>query len=234
MVRATCVYCLRVIGADEGTEDHVIARSWFPSTTPNNTQKWKVPACRACNNKFSRDEQDLLLRLAHCADPKHPAARDIYHTARRAIDLARSRDARDRARRESARRRFIGSVRDIAALPPGGVLPSFSGNYLLGSRTAIVVPARLLNGVVDKWTRGLHFVLLGQPVPPSAAVTALHLEPEAAKEITEYLRRCGVVYNRGPGVEVMQVSASEGSQRESIYRYLIWQQFQAFAIVEEA
>lgn len=233
-MRVTCVYCHGAVGADEITEDHVIARSWFPSTTPNNTQKWKVPACRSCNNKFSRDEQDLLLRLAHCADPKHPAARDIYQAARRSIDLGRARDARDRARRESARRRFVGNVRDIAALPPGGVLPSFSGNYLRGSRTAIVVPARLLNGVVEKWTRGLHFALLGEPVPLSGTVTVLHLKSEAAKEISDYLRRSGTVYNRGPGVEVMHVSATEGSQRESIYRYLIWQQFQSFSIVEEA
>jgi len=233
VVPETCVYCRASVHPDEITVDHVIARSWFPSTTPDNTEKWKVPACRSCNNKFSRDEQDLLLRLAHCADPKHPAASDIYTVARRSIDLSRARDARDRARRESARRRFVGSVRDIAALPSGGVLPSFSGNYFRGSRTAIVVPARLLNGVVEKWTRGLHFVLLGEPVRTSGTVTVLHLRPEAAKEITGVLRQSGTVHNRGPGVEVMQLSASENGQRESIYRYLIWQQFQSFATVTE-
>lgn len=48
---SVCVYCLKDDG-ENITVDHVIARSWYP-TTSGCLPKWKAPACRTCNNRFS-------------------------------------------------------------------------------------------------------------------------------------------------------------------------------------
>lgn len=215
------------------TIDHVIARSWYPSSTPPDTEKWKVPACRSCNNRFSRDEQDLLIRLAYCVDPKHPASQDIHVRAYRAMDPSQGKDERDRKKRLATRHRFLRDVRQVSELPTQGVLPSFRGNYDLGSRTILLIRAKLMNAIIQKWTRGLHYVLLGYPVPPSAQVQAVHVEDQTAEQAFGALRKHAKMLYGGPGAEVMQLTAKEGTARESVYGFVIWQQFKAYATVEE-
>jgi hypothetical protein len=56
-----CVYCLK--DYQSGSWDHVFPRSWYPNTTPQDMEKWKVPSCIPCNHEFSKTEQDLLIRL---------------------------------------------------------------------------------------------------------------------------------------------------------------------------
>jgi hypothetical protein len=215
------------------TNDHVIARSWYPGSTPPNTEKWKVPACRLCNNRFSRDEQDLFIRLAHCVDPKHPGSQDIHRRAKRAIDPSLGKNERDRKRRVATRQRFLRDLREVSGLPAQGVLPSFRGNFDLGSRTIVLVRAKLINAIIEKWARGLHYVLLGYPVPQRATVTAVHVEDQTAELAFGALRKHATMLYGGPGVEVMQFTATEDSARESLYGFVIWQQFKAYATVEE-
>ena len=51
-----CPYCLAEFPDTDMTDDHVIARSWFPAETPP-VAKWKVRSCRACNNEKSADDE---------------------------------------------------------------------------------------------------------------------------------------------------------------------------------
>ena len=89
-----CVYCLRSV--QEATEDHVIAQSWYPESTPENVEKWKVPSCRPCNTRYSKLEDDLKIRLAFCVDPSNPAAQGVYERARRALDPHMGKNPTDR------------------------------------------------------------------------------------------------------------------------------------------
>ena len=62
-----CVICLKnfndSIEGDFRTKEHVFPKSWYPESTPNDLEKWKVPSCKRCNNEYSFYEQDLLIRL---------------------------------------------------------------------------------------------------------------------------------------------------------------------------
>ena len=44
-----CVYCLKLF--EELTSDHVFPKSWYPETTPENLEKWQMPACVECNQE---------------------------------------------------------------------------------------------------------------------------------------------------------------------------------------
>ena len=68
-----CVHCLHEV--DAITDDHLFPRSWYPTTTPQNLEKWKFPACGRCNREYGK-----------VTSSDHSAA------ARNAASRARTRD----------------------------------------------------------------------------------------------------------------------------------------------
>ena len=79
-----CVHCL----TDNVPRnwDHVFPKSWYPDTTPHNISKWVIPSCCKCNREYGELEQDLLMRLACCVDPKAAATSGIYQKVLRSMD----------------------------------------------------------------------------------------------------------------------------------------------------
>lgn len=155
-----CVYCSILLTAETETEDHVIAKSWFPDTTPGDVPHWVVPACRDCNNRFSRVEDDVRVQLAMCVDRKHAGAIGIVERALRSVAPQHGRDDNDRKIRELRQNRLLRGVRHFTEMPSHGVLPSFTDNFTkLGSRTAILIDAHELHMILKKWVRGLHYIL---------------------------------------------------------------------------
>ncbi len=78
-----CVHCLQF--HDELTWDHVFPESWYPGTTPEDLEKWKIPACLPCNKDYGRIEEDLLIKLGLCIDPKNPRGAGIAFKTVRAL-----------------------------------------------------------------------------------------------------------------------------------------------------
>ncbi len=78
-----CVHCLQF--HDELTWDHVFPESWYPDTTPEDLEKWKIPACLPCNKDYGRIEEDLLIKLGLCIDPKNHRGAGIAFKAVRAL-----------------------------------------------------------------------------------------------------------------------------------------------------
>lgn len=97
-----CVYCGKVAT----TRDHIVARTLLVRPLPQNAPT--VPSCRACNNRFSKDEQYFVAVLGMIGRTPEMEARvedggDIF----RALDRAPKLDER-----------LISSV--IPSLWPGG------------------------------------------------------------------------------------------------------------------
>jgi len=55
-----CVHCLRFFKVL--TSDHVFPVSWYPETTPDNLEKWQMPSCKKCNEKYGKI--DILINNA--------------------------------------------------------------------------------------------------------------------------------------------------------------------------
>src|SRR5260221_632007 len=67
-----CVHCLKE--AQERNWDHVFPKAWYPDTTAADMEKWQIPSCVACNDRYGRLERDLIGRLGLALDANNPAS----------------------------------------------------------------------------------------------------------------------------------------------------------------
>lgn len=105
-----CVHCLRLTDHEEA--DHVFPRSWNPETTSTAVQRWTAPSCPVCNRELGKLEEDLLIRIALCLDPRSAAARGLLPKVLRSmgldVDDLSNREARIRmARRAKLSRELL-------------------------------------------------------------------------------------------------------------------------------
>ncbi|MCH9012827.1 MAG: hypothetical protein IIA68_07195 [Proteobacteria bacterium] len=226
-----CAYCCKEVPAADVTEDHVIARSWYPADTPP-TAKWKVPACTACNNHYSAVEESTLTRLALCLDPADKSVRQIAQRAIRSFDPKQAKSARDAMHRFNKRQAIFRDLKHIDDPKAPGVLPSFRRNFEEGSRTGILIPAANLKKVVGKWVRGIYFSELGQPVPADHVVSVYFVDDDVAASAFAEIMRFAKQIQKGPGVEVLIWHAMEGDEAITQYAFKIWRQFRAYGSVE--
>jgi hypothetical protein len=61
-------------------------KAWYPNATPENLEKWQIPACASCNSRYGKIENDLLGRVALTLDVKNPASTGLAEKALRALN----------------------------------------------------------------------------------------------------------------------------------------------------
>jgi hypothetical protein len=153
-----CPYCLE---READTQDHVIPEGLFDVAPPGGYIK--VPACEACNNGHSRDEEYFLFMIL--AEATFTSA-----AANRVLD----RMANDH---RSGRRRRTGLVKAVQAKLKRSEIYSPGGIYLgRGAATELDTPR--VNRVLSKMVRGLYFHKFGGPLPKDAGVF-VDIKPEA-------------------------------------------------------
>jgi hypothetical protein len=131
--RIVCSYCRGETPLREITKDHVIGESWY-TTNAGDLEKWKVPACKPCNNELSRVEREILIRLALCLDPSEAAHLAIIEYAMRAIDPAAATNPRDAKHRLALQQKIKREMIIVDRPDAPDVMPSFRENFDIGSR----------------------------------------------------------------------------------------------------
>lgn len=146
-----CAYCGRV---GKVTEDHIPPKNLFPGI-PNN-ELIKVPACDACNNKFSKDDEYFRLITLREDVINHPTVKKIYPSVKRSFQ-----------RNEAARFRqsFINSVTKIRPITPGGIL--------LPLKTVARLETERIENTIERITRGLFYYYKEYPVPNEYSVLVI-------------------------------------------------------------
>jgi len=145
-----CAYC----GKNEAdTEDHVIPEGLFEQAPP--TGYIKVPACYACNNSFSRDEEYFLVAVLS-------EATATSTTANRVLDRLAEDHRTGRRRRTGLAVALLEKVRPVDVHSPGGIY--------LGSAEGLELDTQRVNRVLEKIVRGLYFHRFGMPLAPDASV----------------------------------------------------------------
>jgi hypothetical protein len=225
-----CPYCLGEFPDDEMTDDHVIACSWFPGQTTR-VAKWVVRSCGACNHEKSALEGDALVRLALCLDPKRPELEDIIARASRSMDPRFARNARDAKHRFNKREAIRNSIIGVDSKRDAGVLPYFEDNFEAGSRDGILIPSESLDGVVQRWVRGIHLLEVGQSIPREYEVSVIHAGDEIRAQALSSVIQHAKIIQKGPGVEVKIVHAEEPEEFGAIYAFNIWDQLKCMATV---
>ena len=226
-----CPYCLGEFPDEEMTDDHVIARSWYPAKTPP-TAKWEVRTCESCNNKKSVLKGDLLGRLALCLDPADPALAGIIQRARRSMDPRSARNEKDLMHRFNRREAMRRAVTDVDSKNAPGLLPYFMGNFDAGSRTGIEVPAQSLNGLIQMWVRGIHLCEIRWIIPSRYEVSVIHPDEQTRAEAFSDIIRHAKIVQKGPGVEVAIFHAEEPEEFMTLYAFNIWNTLRCATSVE--
>jgi hypothetical protein len=222
-----CTYCLQEFEDQLMTVDHVIARSWCPTTSLEYPQ-WKVPACRPCNNRYSLIERNALLSLAMCASSRDPSLKQIIESAKRSVDPRcgkTSRDARSRAR---ARQTLKARIAPISSLDTSGLLPSFRRNFQEGSRHAIALPAEDIHTIGKKWIRGIYRSDTSEMLPSDVSVDAMFLPEDVAREMLSRYSQSARSLHMGPGINVDYRAVDEDDKHASVYEFRIWEEFKLY------
>lgn len=226
-----CVYCLATLTPVTRTIDHVIARSWFPSSsTP--IRKWKVPACRTCNFRFSQIEGRVLQRLTLTINVRDPALKHLYEKTRRAWKTDAFASVTDTFFRRQNWHALLRSTRTVNALSASKALPYSRRNYWLGSRTEIQLPKEDIEALVGKWVRGIHYCEFKCLIPGDHRITPHFITDEGVQAMKEAAKDAPVI-RRGPYVEVQILTNNQENPLAAIYRIKLWRAFEVFADIDK-
>ena len=153
-----CIHCLQF--HDELTWDHVFPEAWYPDTTPENTEKWKVPSCGPCNNAHGKNEAELLVRFGLCVDPDQLSSVGIVDKALRALNPAAGKSEQDSRARASKHVRILKHAFSGPGIPRQSIYPGFGPQPELAEadQVAITISARGLKQLTEKVVRGLTYL----------------------------------------------------------------------------
>ena len=225
-----CVHCCN--HSDKRNWDHVFPESWYPTNTPQNLEKWKIPTCLNCNKEYGVIEQELLIRLALCLDPNSSNNKGIIERAMRSIDPTKAKRQGDRrarqAKREQVRREMMVG-RDI---PGEGIYPGLGERWYrpVEHRAAITVRADHVRKLCEKIVRGIVYLEDGLYIEHPFDIEFFALTDSGAESFVEILNKIGQVLSREPGIIVRRAVAHEDGT-SSIWEITIFGQFVMYATV---
>lgn len=129
--------CYLCGAAGPTTRDHVIPRNLFPSPAPPDLIT--APACRACNESLSKDEEYFRVFILGQAAMDHSDAKEIWRTSVR----------RSLARRPAFKAMLASRIRSVPIRTPAG--------QYLGDAPAMSAPEDRINPVLWKIVKGLYY-----------------------------------------------------------------------------
>jgi hypothetical protein len=228
-----CIYCLDQVPIPEITDDHIIAGSWYPDSTPTTTQRWTAPACKKCNNSLGAIEQYVHTRLAACIDPTDLAAAGIWERARNSIDPLRAKKDRDRQHRANQRAAFWRHLAEMKE-PCAATLPFSLPNFQQGSQTALFIESDKLESLLSKkWARGVYYKIHNQPLSLSAKISIIYPQPGKAAllfaDIWSHVRSIFL----GPGIQISYFTAEDQTRLADLYVFRVWNQLEFITSVDD-
>ena len=225
-----CVYCLRFRNGI--TDDHVIPKSWYPDTTPNNMEKWQVPACPECNSKYSKVEGELLQLMGLCLEPGDYASLGIAEKAVRAFMPSVARDDKDKQVRAKQLHFLMKSIIPYEQIPSESVFPGF-GPHPHGTpdeQVGIPVPERSLKVLGEKLVRGIMYKQFNTYIDDAYEIGIWFAHEKEAQLLIQGIKLHGKEYIRGPGIRVALASTID-DPKSGAFDIEIWRKFRMYATV---
>lgn len=226
-----CVHCLE--GFDSLTSDHVFPDSWYPETTPENLEKWQMPACTECNRIHGRMENDLLLRFGLCIDPEEHKSLGIAHKALRSVDPTQAKKAKDGEHRLKRRHKVMRSLISPDSIPEEAIFPNFGKHEGFPSEDQPGVPIAHSDLVMlgEKLVRGITYVVDGRFIENDHKVEVFFIRDDAAAPIVAQLQKHGTIYEREPGIKVTRVVPHD-MPTSALFSIEIWGKLRMYAAVQ--
>ena len=213
----TCPFCLKKY--DKLTEEHIFPTSWYPENLPPNTEKWKAPSCRSCNEEFGKIEQKTLIFVCLASDPKNPLSRPALNKAMRSLNPNLGRDARDKAARLKMLREILENSQSMfgSSLKP---FPNFGYHEGFDPRIqrGIKIPAGL-EKIGEKFIRGIEYRLTERIIDKNYSVGVYFCHADAVQDVINLVRR-GQKTEFAPGIEFYR--AATPNDNSILYQIKIW------------
>lgn len=228
-----CVHCRKAV--QDLTWDHVFPLGWYPDTTPKNLEKWKVPACHACNAEYGELERDLLVRLGLCVPPESAKGAGIAEKVLRSLRPESGRSDRDRRIRAAERARVLRELIPFRTPPLEGVLPGLGvqPQVYYPEYAGILIPSGSLERLGEKIVRGLTLIHQGVILGSEYSVRVYVVNDAAAASVGALIEQHGHLFERGPGIAVHRASTAD-NPLTGLYKIVIWGQLRLFAAVLDA
>jgi hypothetical protein len=225
--KGRCVHCLK-----EGVErnwDHVLPKSWYPDTTEAEMEKWQIPSCVACNDRYGKLERDLIGRLGLALDAGNPASAGLADKALRAINPDAAKNEGDAAARDARSKKILGEMYRGEQLKGKNVLPGLEERWdrPLEEQLGIRIPEQSLPAMTEKIVRGITFREDGAFIEPDQKIQSFLVKDEDVKDVKDMLDRAGTTFKREPGLTVRRARSPGGD----LYEITLWNQLKMYATV---
>lgn len=217
---ARCVHCHKIL--EKKTKDHVFPSSWYPENTPANVQRWTVPSCRDCNERFGEMEKEVFIRAAMCVGPVKGEAAGLSKRALKSLGVkAPGLSAEEQRHRQALK---DGILKEITPYVPGteclpglGPHPGFPDDQ----QYQIRISAEQLKAVAGKIVRGCEYVLGQRRIIEDPYALQIYFADE--KRIGEVIRLFDNFgpEHLGPGFQVRRACAHD-DPRTALYKIDIW------------
>ena len=227
--KGKCVHCLK--GPVERTWDHMFPKSWYPDTTPENLEKWQIPSCLDCNQRYSKLEGDFLGRVALALDTKNPASAGLAEKALRALNPTAARDEGDAAARDARAKKILSEMFKGEKIEAKNVVPGLGERWGRSNeqQIAIKIPDESLPAITEKIVRGLAYREDGNFIEPPQEIVCHLAKEEGLHEVKELLAKHGKEFKREPGLVIRRAQLDGGD----LYEITFWDQFKTYATVSK-
>ena len=216
-----CVHCLREV--PQRNWDHVFPVGWYPDTTPQNVEKWKIPTCKPCNDEYGRIEEELGIVLSTSIDPRSAKASGIWAKTLRAMNPLEGKNEKDRKARAKKKEKLLALMRTGENIPDHGIYPGLGERWHRPrvDQTAVLVPARYFQKLAEKIVKGLAFIEDSKYLDADVEIEHHVVMGEGAQEIEAVLAAFGEEHSRGPGILIVRaITPDDGVS--SLYKITIW------------
>ncbi len=227
--KGQCVHCLKEEA--ERNWDHVFPKSWYPDTTEADLEKWQIPSCVACNDRYGKLERDLIGRLGLALDAGNPASAGLADKALRAINPDAAKNEGDAAARDARAKKILGEMYKGEELKGKNVVPGLHERWdrSLEEQLGISIPEESLPAMTEKIVRGITFREDGAFIEPDQEIKSFLVKDEDVKDVKEMLDRASTEFKREPGLVVRRARSSGGD----LYEITLWNQLKMYATVSK-
>jgi hypothetical protein len=223
-----CVHCLTYF--NELTWDHVFPESWYPETTSEKHEKWKIPSCDGCNKQYGKIEEELLLKLGLCLDPTDANSKGIVQKVLRALNPEYGKNGRDSKMRFDKKMKILNSAFWGENIPTEGRYPKFDRPHGTDiEEMAVLIQAEHFRKLAEKIVRGITYLELNRFIEKPYSIDFSVLPENGAHDIQASLDRFGSVAEIQPGIKIKKAFASDSLS--SLFYIEIWGRLSMYAFV---
>lgn len=228
-----CVHCGKHF--DQRNWDHVFPKSWYPDNTPTDIAKWQIPTCFSCNREHGKVEQNLMVRMAMCIDPKTPGLSNVINKALRSMDPSAAKNQKDKKRRKALLEKIQKEVSRGDQVAGNSLYPGFheTKDLELSKQFAINISLSEIQMLGRKLVKGLFYVHDNIYIEDNFRIDVYAIDECNTLKIRDILSKYGKLYERGPGI-VIERAVAEEDGISSIFRITIWTRWIIYASVVDS